>query len=93
LHFTPTIKSAATSAQYLTDLSQVHALLGSPSDFPFFLIDVPMQPTQAFRAIEHLKKGAAETGEAVRSALLGQRLFEFGEPHMRRIGANDEYQL
>jgi len=90
LHFTPTVKSAATSAQYLSDLSQVHALLGNPDGFPFFLIDVPIEPTGAFDALKHLKKGSAETGKAVRSALLADELFEFGEPHVRRIGANSE---
>jgi len=89
LHFTPAMpKSAATSAQYLSDLSHLHALLGNPRDFPFFLIDVPIQQTRAFHAIEHLKKGVADTGRAVRSALLAGELFEFGEPHMRRIGAD-----
>jgi hypothetical protein len=85
LHFTPATKGA-TSAQYLSDLSQVHALLGKPRDFPFFLIDVPIQHTRAFHAIEHLKKGVAETGQAVRSALLASELFEFGEPHVHQIG-------
>jgi uncharacterized protein DUF6946 len=90
LHFTPTVKSAATSAQYVNDLSQVHALLGNPRDFPFFVIDVPMEETLAFRAIRSLKKGVVETGRAVRAALLATELFEFGEPHMRRIGADSE---
>jgi hypothetical protein len=86
LHFVPATKGAATSAQYLNDLSQVHALLGSPADFPFFLIELPMQRTRAFEAIEHLKKGDAETGRVVRSALLESALFSFGEPSVRRIG-------
>lgn len=85
LHFTPTTSSAATSAQYHADLSHVHALLGSPLGFPFFVIDLPVMPTRAFREIEHLKKGAIETGRAVRVALLANALFEFGEPHVHRI--------
>lgn len=87
LHFVPATKGAATSAQYLNDLSQLHALLGSPADFPFFLIELPTQRTRAFQAIEHLKKGEAETGRVVRSALLETALFTFGEPSVRRIGA------
>lgn len=88
LHFTPTKKGAATSEQYLSDLSQIHALLGNPRDFPFFLIDVPVELTGAFHAIEHMKKGVPETGRAVRSALLATELFEFGEPKVRRMVAN-----
>lgn len=90
LHFTPGTKSAATSAEWLHDLSQVHELLGSPSDFPFFLIDVPLQPTRAVRKIEHLKKAVPETGRALRTALIETELSDFGEPHMRRIGANSD---
>jgi hypothetical protein len=86
LHFVPATKGAATSEQYLNDLSQVHALLGSPADFPFYFIELSMQPTKAFQAIEHLKKGDAKTGRMVRSALLASALFTFGEPSVRQIG-------
>jgi hypothetical protein len=87
LHFTPATMSAETSEQYVNDLSQVHALLGNPPNFPFFLVDVPLQLARAFHTIEHMKKGVAETGQAVRAALLATELFEFGEPDIRRIGA------
>ena len=90
LHFTPITRGAATSEDYLADLTQVHALLGHPPAYPFLVVDVPIQCTSAFRAIEHLRKGVPETGRAVRSALLATQLFEFGEPHVRRIGAIGE---
>lgn len=90
LHFTPTLPSAATSAQYLSDFSDVHALLGNPERFPFFVVDLPMQPTTAFRAIEQLKKGDAATGRIVRAALLTDVLFEYGEPQIHRIVPDSE---
>ena len=37
-----------------------------------------------------MKKGVRETGRAVRSALLATELFEFGEPHICRIGAEKQ---
>jgi hypothetical protein len=87
LHFTPALPSAATSAQYLSDLSDVHSLLGNPDRFPFFLVELPLLPTAAFRRIEGLKKGEVATGSMVREVLLSDVLFEFGEPQVRRIVA------
>jgi hypothetical protein len=86
LHFMSMGAGGASSEQYLGDLAQVHALLGSPHGFPFYLVDLPLQPTRAFDAIRHLKKGVPETGQAVKAALLASELFEFGKPQVRRIG-------
>ena len=78
LHFTPIARGAATSEDYLTDLTQLHALLGHPPAYPFLVVDVPIRCTSAFRAIEHLQKGVPETGREVRSALPATQLFELG---------------
>jgi hypothetical protein len=85
LHFTATGTGGASSEQYLSDLARVHALLGSPQDFPFYLVDLPLQPTRAFDAIKYLKKGVPKTGQAVKAALLASELFEFGKPQVHRI--------
>jgi len=65
---------------YRADLTLFHNALGSPAGFPFYLADLGLKPTAAFRAIEALRKGVESTAERVRQALLGERLFEFGIP-------------
>ena len=83
-------RNSASSDDYRSDLAAVHARLGSPADFPFFVVDLPMQPTGAFKAISGLKKGARETGRAVRNALRNGVLFDFGEPTVVRIDSREE---
>lgn len=72
---------------YLKDLTALHRLLGSPADFPFFLIDVPMHLTAAFREIATLRKGDPQTGRQVRLALRESELFRFGNPTVHSVGA------
>ena len=86
LHFEPAPRSgAATADQYRADLAQVHYLLGNPPGFPFYFVAMPISATSAFQRIEHLRKGAPETDRAVRSALLADRLFNFGSPRIETI--------
>jgi hypothetical protein len=85
LHFEPGPKSAATSAQYRTDLRKLHELLGGPINFPFYLVDVHLHLTEAFREIASLPKGKPDTDRRVRDAIRSTRLFEFGKPKMERI--------
>ena len=92
LHFTSDSRPACASGNtrtppYLDDLSALHRLLGSPSEFPFFLIDMPMEFTAAFRDIEVLKKGVPQTGQRVRSSLRDSELFRFGKPTVHAVGA------
>jgi hypothetical protein len=92
LHFSsdalPRCASAATRTPgYLNDLTTLHRLLGSPKDFPFYLITVPIQCTAAFREIETLRKGEPETGRRVRVALRQTRLFRFGELEVQAVHA------
>jgi hypothetical protein len=70
-----------------TDLKQLHDLLGSPSTFPFYVLEVHMSPTAAFKAIEKLPKGDRATAQQVSAALLGNnRLFSFEKLCVTRIG-------
>lgn len=71
---------------YRTDLVHLHSVLGRPAGFPFYLINMELKPTPAFRDIEPLRKGAESTAERVRRALLSEKLFEFGVPHITKIG-------
>ena len=74
---------------YRTDLARLHRVLGSPSGFPFYLIDAELKPTPAFEAIRSLRKGEPDTARKVRAALLGERLFEFGTLTIQRIDGRD----
>ena len=51
----------------------------------FYVVEVSLEPTAAFGQIEGLKKGTRETDQAVRQALLWNRLFDFGEPTFEQI--------
>lgn len=94
LHFEPSpAKGAATADQYRGDLEHLHQLLGSPDRFPFFLVGVPLTMTKSFQAIAGLQRGAVETDRHVRKAIMTSRLFEFGEPHIERIGSEAEASL
>ncbi|MGZ5038845.1 MAG: hypothetical protein ACXWGT_19040 [Usitatibacter sp.] len=94
LHFEPSpVKGSASADQYRGDLRHLHRLLGSPDGFPFYLVGVPLTATSAFGAIAGLQRGAVETDRHVRKAIMTSRLFEFGEPHIERIGAEAEVSL
>jgi hypothetical protein len=92
LHFSsaelPDCASRVTrTPPYLEDLKALHQLLGSPRDFPFFLIEIPIQLTASFREVETLSKGARETGQRVRSALRDSQLFLFDTPTVHPVSA------
>lgn len=87
LHFNPSpARGTATRAQYRADLRHLHQLLGSPHNFPFYFVEVPLQPTVAFREIESLPKGRLDTDRKIRDAISSTRLFEFGDPRVDKIG-------
>jgi hypothetical protein len=87
VHFDPTSAGdGETTAQYRADLKHLHELMGKPIGFPFYLADVPLRPTEAFRAIELLPKGLPDTDIKVRDAIRSTRLFEFGDPSIDKIG-------
>lgn len=90
LHFVPALgslaASAATTDQYLADLTHLHGVLGHPKQFPFYLVEVVIRPTTSFAKIQELPKRGPITDAAVRAALLGGRLFEFHAPTIARIG-------
>lgn len=69
------------------DLADFRELLGLTSQFPFYFIEIEIEPTVHFRSIESLRKGVPETGVAVREALRGAPLFEFGEIYAHQIPA------
>jgi len=76
-----------TQGHYRTDLKNLRTVVGNAEGFPFFLTSVVMQPTNAFRVIEHLPKRKATTGEQVRAALnpSAAPLFEFTQHVIEEI--------
>ncbi len=69
------------------DLTHLWNLLGNPKGFPFYVVEVPLSPTDAFAAIKSLPKGHKETASQVKAALLGSdRLFNFEKYHLTEIG-------
>lgn len=78
LQFTPLPNGTPADCRHLReDLHNLHSLLGSPEDFPFYLVELEVKPTAAYEVIASLSKGSAETAEKVVSALNGEPLFEF----------------
>jgi hypothetical protein len=86
LHFHRTAEKPQHPTYYFNDLTTLYDLLGRPSGCPFWLVELPLEPTGAFKRIEGLKKGTDETDAKVRAALIDSRLFDFGEPVIRSIG-------
>ncbi len=70
------------------DLTHLWSLLGNPKGFPFYLVEVPLSPTPAFKAIASLPKRDKTTAQQVKAALFGSdRLFKFEKYHLTKIGA------
>jgi hypothetical protein len=70
------------------DLTYLWNLLGNPKGFPFYVVEVPLSPTDAFAAIRSLPKGHKETALPVKAALSGSdRLFKFGNYSLTRVEA------
>ena len=82
-------KRAGRPHEYKGGLESLHSLLGSPVDFPFFLIEIQIAPTKAFHSIKKLPKGHA-TGVSVRNALRDYRLFEFLSYRTNRIRSSGQ---
>jgi hypothetical protein len=69
---------------YYEDLKYLHGLMGNPVGFPFYLVEITVEPSPRFLAIQNLTKGLEQTDREVRSAF-SDRLFNFGDPRIRGI--------
>ena len=86
LHFHPSPdKRSATTDQYIADLRHLHELLGSPIGLKFSVVEMPLEPTNAFEAIKDLDKRDKESSIKVKAALCSDPLFTFGQPIITRI--------
>lgn len=91
LHFHPSpLRNSATTDQYISDLCRLHALLGSPPNVKFAVVEMPIQLTTAFELIKDLNKRSRATSVKVSEALRHGPLFTFGTPTTTRIGDSAE---
>jgi hypothetical protein len=88
LVFKPSPDSRTANIQTICDdLTHLWSLLGSPSTFPFYLVEIPLLPMTTFDAIASLPKGKAETARPVRAALSSNNpLFSFERYCVTRVG-------
>ena len=84
IQFCPLPNGCDPSVDLFSELSFLHDLLGSPTEFPFWFIEVVIRPTQAFETIGK-PRGSPETARSVQSALCDGPLFEFTNVHLHRI--------
>jgi hypothetical protein len=86
LHFCPSpLQSTATTAQYESDLADLHVLLGSPAGFTFRVVELPLEPTAAFESMKSADKHSGATSARVAGALCHGPLFTFGALTSKRI--------
>jgi hypothetical protein len=86
LRFTPNPDGIlAGHEDYRADLACLHALLGRPSRFAFYAVEVPIRPTPAFQSLRRESGTSCDLGQRVRGFLLEERLFEFGTPTIEII--------
>lgn len=72
-----------------TDLDHLWRLLNCPPSFPFYLIEVNMTVTTAFKVIASLQKANEDTTRQVCATLRGsERLFNFEKYCVKRVGEN-----
>jgi hypothetical protein len=77
LQFTPLPDGSAQKPTLIQDLAHLHAAIGAPTAFPFWLVEVWLEHTDAFEALRFLPKGSATTANAVTEALRNGPLFRF----------------
>ncbi len=87
--FKPSLDTRSADVEIIRqDLNLLHQLLGSPATFPFYLIEIGLNPTAAFASLQNLKKGQIDTATQVKAKLFGQsqtRLFDFHLDNCWRI--------
>lgn len=67
------------------DLDRLRVALGRPDGFPFFLIEMEIEPTSAFNQLAMLPKSNPQTSVAVRRALSSSALFAFPQVRLHRL--------
>jgi hypothetical protein len=87
LHFHPSpSRKTATTAQYVSDLRHLRALLGVESGLGITVVEMSLEPTAAFREIQDLDRHQRVSADTVLAALCHGPLFEFRAPEVTVIG-------
>ncbi|MGA2226527.1 MAG: hypothetical protein ABSH41_18985 [Syntrophobacteraceae bacterium] len=78
---------AADTQTICADLAHLWSLLGSPQGFHFYVVELSLSPTAAFKPIKPKEIGKHGTAMQVRAALSGNnRLFSFEKYSVTRVG-------
>jgi hypothetical protein len=85
IQFYPLPNGPVVCSTLREDLDHLYTLLGAPEQFPFWLVEVTLRPTEGFEHIRNLTKGLPATADAVRRALCDGPLFEFEGFRRHRI--------
>lgn len=76
----------ASVQDILADLTTLWTLLGSPKNFPFYVVEMPLTPTPVFNTIHILTKGRSTTSQQVTDKLTGTApLFNFGKYSVTKV--------
>ncbi len=88
LVFKPSHDPRTANIQTISDdLTHLWSLLGSPQGFPFYVVELSLSPTAAFKAIKPKEIGKDGTAMQVRAALSGNDpLFSFERYRVTRVG-------
>ena len=79
-------KQAAKTESVLKMLRKFWNLLGCPSTFPFFVVQIEMQAQAAYEPLRGLKKNSNETSEAICAALQDKLpLFNFEVKRVEKV--------
>jgi len=85
IQFCPLPNGTEVCSTLRDDLDHLYTLLGAPEQFPFWLVEVTLKPTEGFERIRNLIKGLPATAQAVRKTLCNGPLFEFEAFRPHRI--------
>ncbi len=82
---------SASTLEVKSQLGKLWRKLGCPSQFPFYVVEIEIEPTSAFEPLRHLPKGESSTSDAVISALLDSTpLFYFRNANTHVISGDSD---
>lgn len=86
--FTPRPASKSSAApKARKKLELLWGVLGQPNTFPFYLIEVPITPTDAFHRVQQLPQGPRRTTAIKAGIVADTPLFAISAPKVVRVGA------
>lgn len=78
---------SATPDDILVKLKDLWTLLGNPTSFPFYVVEIDIKPLETYEQLRLLVKGEEATSESICAALQDSKpLFQFGDHRIRQVG-------